>query len=94
MIFERQPRESAKAFAAFSLYLSLEPQRSLDAVSQKSAKSVPLLKRWSRKYDWSGRVSGIRGIGRGSCSRSSISLLYFARILKPTKDLRIRVPRR
>jgi hypothetical protein len=57
MIFEQQPRESAKAFAAFSLYLSLGPQRSLDAVSQKSAKSIPLLKRWSRKYDWSGRVA-------------------------------------
>jgi hypothetical protein len=55
--FEQQPNESAKAFAAFSLYLSLGPQRSLDAVSQRSAKSIPLLKRWSRKYDWSDRVA-------------------------------------
>ena len=55
--FEQQPNESAKAFAAFSLYLNLGPQRSLDAVSQRSAKSIPLLKRWSRKYDWSDRVA-------------------------------------
>ena len=57
MIFEKQDRESEKAFSAFSLYLSLGPQRSLDAVSQKSAKSIPLLKRWSRKFDWAGRVA-------------------------------------
>lgn len=55
--FEQQPRESAKAFAAFSLYLSLGPQRSMDAVSRKAAKSIPLLKRWSRKFDWAGRVA-------------------------------------
>lgn len=55
-MFEQQPKESAKAFAAFSLYLSLGPQRSLEQVSQKLAKSVPLLKRWSRKFDWSARV--------------------------------------
>lgn len=55
--FEQQPRESAKAFAAFSLYLSLGPQRSMDTVSRKSAKSIPLLKRWSRKFDWAGRVA-------------------------------------
>ena len=57
LMFEKQPRESARAFAAFSLYLSLGPQRSLAEVSQKSAKSIPLLKRWSRKFDWAGRVA-------------------------------------
>lgn len=55
--FEQQPKESAKAFAAFSLYLSLGPQRSLAAVSQKLAKSEQLMKRWSAKFDWSGRVA-------------------------------------
>jgi len=35
--FEQQDRESNKAFAAFSLYLSLGPERSLEAV----AKSAP-----------------------------------------------------
>lgn len=56
MAFEQQPRESAKAFAAFSLYLSLGPQRSLAAVAQKLAKSGQLIKRWSSKYDWPARV--------------------------------------
>jgi len=40
MMFEQQPRESAKAFAAFSLYLSLGPQRSLTEVAQKLHKGT------------------------------------------------------
>ena len=54
--FEQQARESSKAFAAFSLYLSLGPQRSLAAVAQKVAKSQQLLKRWSSKFEWPARV--------------------------------------
>jgi len=57
LMFEKQPRESEKAFAAFSLYLSLGPQRSLETVAQKFAKSSRLLKRWSVKYDWQARVA-------------------------------------
>ena len=40
--FEQQPREGAKAFAAFSVYLSLGPERSLAAVGRKLGKSVRL----------------------------------------------------
>jgi hypothetical protein len=54
--FEQQPKESAKAFAAFSIYLSLGPQRSLRAVSQKLGKSETLIERWCRKFDWINRV--------------------------------------
>jgi hypothetical protein len=54
--FEQQPRESAKAFAAFSLYLNLGPERSLAMVGQKLGKSVGLVERWSRKFDWANRV--------------------------------------
>jgi hypothetical protein len=54
--FEQQERESDKAFAAFSLYLNLGPQRSMAAVSKKLAKSEQLIKRWSSKYDWPARV--------------------------------------
>lgn len=57
LAFEQQPRESNKAFAAFSLYLSLGAQRSLALVSRKLAKSEQLLKRWSAKSDWQGRVA-------------------------------------
>jgi len=54
--FEQQPRESAKAFAAFAEYLNQGPERSLAAVAQKFAKSKPLVKRWSARFDWGGRV--------------------------------------
>src|SRR5215471_12299089 len=54
--FEQQENESAKAFAAFSLYLSLGPQRSLAAVEQKLAKSHTIISRWSARWDWTARV--------------------------------------
>ena len=54
--FEQLPRESNKAFAAFSLYLSLGPERSLAAVGQKLGKSLALMERWSSRYDWPARV--------------------------------------
>jgi hypothetical protein len=54
--FEQQPKESEKAFAAFSLYLSLGPQRSISAVAGKLAKSETLIGRWSSKFDWQERV--------------------------------------
>ena len=57
LIFEKQARESAKAFAAFSLYLSLGPQRSLAEVARKLHKSVTMLGRWSAKFDWPARVA-------------------------------------
>ena len=55
-IFDQQPRESSKAFAAFKTYLEMGSERSLDAVGQKLAKSTRLLKRWSAKFDWQARV--------------------------------------
>lgn len=56
MAFEQQPKESAKAFEAFSVYLNMGPERSLAAVGQKMGKSKSLLERWSAKFDWPGRV--------------------------------------
>jgi hypothetical protein len=54
--FEQQPRESAKAFAAFSLYLSLGPQRGLREVARKLDKSLTVIGKWSAKFDWPARV--------------------------------------
>ncbi len=54
--FEQLPKESAKAFAAFSEYLNLGPERSLASVARKLSKSGQLLKRWSARYDWPARV--------------------------------------
>ena len=55
-IFEQQPKESAKAFAAFSEYLSLGPERSLEAVRKKCGKSARLIQRWSGRWRWGERV--------------------------------------
>ena len=56
MAFEQQPRESAKAFAAFSLYLGMGPERSLAAVGKKLGKSKVMMEKWSRRFDWPARV--------------------------------------
>jgi hypothetical protein len=55
--FEKQPRESAKAFAAFSLYLSLGAERSTREVGKQLGKSEGLIERWSAKFDWRNRVA-------------------------------------
>ena len=57
MIFEKQPRESAKAFAAFSLYLSQGAERSIEECARKFLKSSRLLRRWAKKFDWPARVA-------------------------------------
>lgn len=56
-LFEQQPKESAKAFAAFQLYLNLGPERSLSAVEQKLGKSGALVARWSSRWRWTERVA-------------------------------------
>ena len=55
--FERRAKESEKAFAAFALYLSMGPERSLDAVRQKCGKSARLIQRWSGRWRWPERVA-------------------------------------
>jgi hypothetical protein len=55
--FEQQPRESAKAFAAFSLYLSLGAERSTREVGKQLGKSEGLIERWAAKFDWRSRVA-------------------------------------
>lgn len=54
--FEKQPKESAKAFAAFNLYLNMGPERSTAAVAKQLAKSEQLIRRWSAKFGWTARV--------------------------------------
>jgi hypothetical protein len=55
--FEKQPRESAKAFAAFSLYLSQGAERSTREVGKQLGKSEGLIERWAAKFDWRNRVA-------------------------------------
>jgi len=56
-VWEKRPGEGERAFAAFTIYRNLGPQRSLSKVAQAVAKSLPLMKRWSRRWRWSVRAS-------------------------------------
>jgi hypothetical protein len=56
LLFEQQPKESNKAFAAFSLYLSLGPERSIEECARKLLKSSRLLRRWAQRFDWQARL--------------------------------------
>ena len=55
-LFEQQPKESGKAFAAFVDYLGMGPERSLEAVRVKCGKSARLIPRWSSRWNWTERV--------------------------------------
>ena len=57
MMFEQQPKESSKAFAAFKTYLDLGPNRSLVSAAAKMGCSKRRMEWLSRKYDWPGRVA-------------------------------------
>lgn len=57
LAFEQQPKESDKAFAAFSLYLSMGAERSTAAVATKLTKSEQLIRRWSARWRWTERVA-------------------------------------
>ena len=50
--YEQQPKEGKEAYHAFSIYRDLGVERSLPQVAQQCAKSLPLMKRWSARYNW------------------------------------------
>lgn len=54
--WERQKGESAQAYEAFTIYLGMGTERSLNAVARQLSKSLQLIKRWSREKDWQERV--------------------------------------
>ena len=49
-LWERQEKESSKAFQAFCVYRDLGTGRTLAAVSEKLLKSYDLIRRWSKKF--------------------------------------------
>jgi len=51
-IWLRRDDETAKAYAAASLYFEMGAKRSLEAAAQKCIKNVSLLRRWSVKHQW------------------------------------------
>ena len=74
--FDQQPRESQRAFAAFSLYLSLGPDRSLSAVGAKLGKGKRQMEKWSRRWSWAERVAAygthMAELERGAIERVAV----------------------
>jgi hypothetical protein len=54
--WERQPRESAQAFAAFALYRDQMGRRSTAQAAATLDKSKRLIQRWSSRHQWVQRV--------------------------------------
>ncbi|USK77822.1 hypothetical protein [Peribacillus frigoritolerans] len=54
--FERQDKETEKAFEAFRIYRELGSERSCAKVGEKLGKSSTLIERWSSRWDWVERV--------------------------------------
>ncbi len=60
--WDRREKESPQAYEAFMDYLTQQPSnRSIAAVSQSLAKSIPLLKGWSAKHEWVERARSFDG---------------------------------
>ena len=55
--WERQPKESAKAYAAFCIYRDMGVQRALRKVTQALNKNLTTIAEWSSKYDWVNRCA-------------------------------------
>jgi len=53
-LWDRQPGESTKAYAAFCIYRDMGVERSIEKVYEKRSKRGPLsrLKNWSVKHNW------------------------------------------
>lgn len=56
LAFEQQRKEGDKAFAAFSVYLSQGPERSLAKTAVKLGRSKVLMEKWSSRFNWPARV--------------------------------------
>lgn len=55
--WERQEKESDKAFEAFAIYRDMGPDRSYRKVSEQLGKSETLINRWGSTYTWIERAA-------------------------------------
>jgi hypothetical protein len=55
--WERQPGESAKAYAHFGTYLMMGAERSIAKLAEERGRGARVLKEWSVKYRWVDRVA-------------------------------------
>ena len=54
--WERRPRETPRAFAAFTIYLGLGTTRSLAETAKKSQSTLGRIQNWSRTHKWASRA--------------------------------------
>jgi hypothetical protein len=54
--WERQPKESEKAYAAYRSFMEQTPPRRVTDVVERTGKSISLLYRWSTKHHWLART--------------------------------------
>lgn len=57
LMFEQQPMESGKAFAAFNVFLNLGVDRTAKKVSLKTGRYWKLVEQWSARYHWIARCA-------------------------------------
>ena len=55
--WERQTGETAKAYAAFSVYRDMGVHRSLRRVAQESSKDPAQIFRWNKRHGWQQRIA-------------------------------------
>ena len=55
-LFPRSPGETPRAFGAFLAFFQLGQSRSHQAVADKLDESLPTVKRWASRYNWSERL--------------------------------------
>jgi len=77
LAFERQPKESAKAFDAFSVYLGLGVDRTLARTAARVGKSKRMMEKWSLRWNWQGRLAAqsahLAEVERGAIERQAIA---------------------
>ena len=54
-LWERLKNETDAAFSAFTTYLELD-ERSYSKVAEKLQKSLTLIRRWAKQFDWKNRA--------------------------------------
>ena len=54
--WEKQPKESSKAYEAFVVYKDLGNGRTFTAVAKELHKSFSLIRRWREKWNWQERA--------------------------------------
>lgn len=59
--WEQLPREAAKPFAAFKVYLDMGAERTVPKVAGQLGKSGSLIRRWAVKFDWHARALAFDG---------------------------------